>query len=199
MANPNPLTLYVPIKQDIITQAKARLAASTFVSSVQQGLDESGIVHFARLALIPNLNGQGIQAILLVTTFDGPMNPYLQFFWNNPGTQRAFAAIADIALTPPRPPVTNVTGFEKFINKNNLNQPIDLYRAYTKTVAQINGNPSPSKAGSGKAASSKSASSKSASSKAGSSSKGSGKGSSKGGSSKGGSGKGGSGKSSKKR
>ena len=133
----NPLTLYVPIKQAPLTQAAAKAAAADFVQSVKAGLDASGIVHYARLALIPNLTGKGIQAILLITTFDGPMNPYLQFFWNNPGTQKAFAGIAAIALTPPKPPVTNVTGFENFINKNNLNQPTDLYQAYTQTVKQI--------------------------------------------------------------
>jgi uncharacterized membrane protein YgcG len=189
----NPLTLYVPIKQDFISQTAAKAAASGFVQSVKAGLDASAIVHYARLALIPNLNGNGIQAVLLVTTFDGPMNPYLKFFWDNPGTQKAFAGIAAIALNPPKPPVTNLSGFENFINKNNLNQPADLYQAYTKTVKQITASPatkSPvAKAGSSK----KSVSSKGGSSKSSSSKSGSGKsGSSKGGSSKGGSGKGGS-------
>lgn len=187
----NPLTLYVPIQQNFIAQAAAAEAATSFVKSVQEGLDASGIVHYARLALIPNPTGKGIQAILLVTTFDGPMNPYLQFFWNNPGTQKAFAGIAAIALKPPKPPVTNVTGFENFINKNNLNQPEDLYQAYTKTVKQITGKPA-SKAVSAKASASKGGAGKSGSSKGGSSKKGSSKkSSSKKGSSKGGSRKGG--------
>jgi hypothetical protein len=160
----NPLTLYVPIRQDPFTQAAAKAAAADFVQSVKAGLDASGIVHYARLALIPNLTGKGIQAILLVTTFDGPMNPYLQFFWNNPGTQQAFAGIAAIALNPPKPPVTNVTGFENFINKNNLNQPADLYQAYPQTVKQIlskgASNSGASSAGAGKSGASKSGSKK---------------------------------------
>jgi hypothetical protein len=163
----NPLTLYVPIRQDVLTQAAAKAAAADFVQSVQSGLDASGIVHYARLALIPNPTGKGIQALLLVTTFDGPMNPYLQFFWDNPGTQKAFAGIAAIALNPPKPPVTNVTGFQNFINKNNLNQPKDLYQAYTLTVKQIV-HKGESKAGSNKASSSKSGSSKGGSKKSGS-------------------------------
>jgi hypothetical protein len=174
----NPLTLYVPIRQDVLTQAAAKAAAKDFVQSVQAGLDASGIVHYARLALIPNLSGKGIQALLLVTTFDGPMNPYLQFFWNNPGTQKAFAGIAAIALTPPKPPVTNVTGFENFINKNNLNQPSDLYQAYTKTVKQIL-NKETSSAGSSKSGSSKAGSGKGGSKKGGSKKGGSKKGASK--------------------
>jgi hypothetical protein len=162
----NPLTLYVPIKQDPLTQAAAKAAAADFVQSVKSGLDASGIVHYARLALIPNLTGKGIQAILLVTTFDGPMNPYLQFFWNNPGTQKAFAGIAAIALTPPKPPVTNVTGFENFINKNNLNQPGDLYQAYPQTVKQILSR-GVSKSGASSAGARKSGAGKSGSKKAG--------------------------------
>ncbi|MDB5007562.1 MAG: uncharacterized protein JWQ84_259 [Mucilaginibacter sp.] len=133
----NPLTLYVPIKQDAISQAGAQLAYETFVKSVKTGLDASGIVHYARLALIPNASGQGTYAILLITAFDGPMNPYLSFFWTNPNTQKAFAGIAQVALNPPVPPVTDLTGFENFINENNLSQPADLYQAYPQTVKEI--------------------------------------------------------------
>jgi hypothetical protein len=163
----NPLTLYVPIKQDLLSQGAAKAAAATFVKSVQTGLDASGIVHYARLALIPNPTGKGILAILLVTTFDGPMNPYLQFFWNNPGTQKAFAGIAALALNPPKPPVTNVTGFENFINKNNLNQPKDLYQAYPQTVKQILSK-DVSKAGASKAGSNKGGAKKGGAKKGGS-------------------------------
>ena len=133
----NPLTLYVPIKQDALSQAGAQLAYDNFVDDVKAGLDVSKIVHYARLALIPNASGVGTNAILLITAFDGPMNPYLSFFWSNPSTQRAFAGIAAIALNPPNPPVTDLTGFENFINENNLNQPGDLYKAYPQTVKEI--------------------------------------------------------------
>ncbi|MEH2564197.1 hypothetical protein [Bradyrhizobium sp. AZCC 2289] len=135
----NPLTLYVPIKQDPITQAEAKLAYANFVSSVQHGLDGSHIVHYARLALIPNPGGTGILAICLITTFDGPMNPYLKFFWNNGALQKVFSGLAAIALNPPNPPVTDLTGFENFINNNNLNNPNDLYNTYPQTVRQIQG------------------------------------------------------------
>ena len=133
----NPLTLYVPIKQDALSQAAAQLAYESFVKSVQAGLDSSGIVHYARVALIPNASGVGTYAILLITTFDGPMNPYLSFFWSNPNTQKAFAGIAAIALDPPVPPVTDITGFENFIDENNLSEPGDLYKAYPQTVKEI--------------------------------------------------------------
>lgn len=139
----NPLTLFVPIQQTVGAQAAAQFAYDNFVKNVQAGLDESNIVHYARLALIPNASGEGTYAILLVTTFDGPMDPYLGFFWKNPSTQQAFAGIAAIALNPPSPPVTDLTGFENFINDNNLNKSAspgvssDLYQAYSQTVKEI--------------------------------------------------------------
>jgi hypothetical protein len=139
----NPLTLYIPIKQDPITQAVAQAAYDTFVDSVKKGLDDSHIVHYARLALIPNTNAPGILAVCLITTFDGPMIPYLDFFWGNEATFKAFKAISDIALDPPNPPVTSTdqTGFENFITNNNLNKPGDLYQAYTHSVRWIQNPP----------------------------------------------------------
>jgi hypothetical protein len=137
----NPLTLYVPIKQDPISQAAAQVAYKTFVQNVKGGLDDAKIVHYARLALVPNTSGPGTLAILLITTFDGPMDPYLQFFWKNQSTQQAFAGVAALALNPPVPPVTEINGFEKFINDNNLNVPADLYQAYNLTVKQIKHEP----------------------------------------------------------
>jgi hypothetical protein len=135
-----PLTFYVPIKQDATSQAAAEQIYTSFATEVHSGLDASGIVHYARVALIPNLSGEGTLAVLLVTTFDGPMNPYLSYFWNDdPAIKGAFAGLAAIALNPPNPPVTDLTGFENFINNNNLNQPQDLYQAYPQTVKQIEG------------------------------------------------------------
>jgi hypothetical protein len=134
----NPLTLYIPILQDPKSQAAAQELYANFATGVHTGLDASQIVHYARVALIPNLSGEGTQAVLLITTFDGPMNPYLAYFWNeDPSIKSAFAGLAAIALNPPNPPVTDLTGFENFINNNNLNQPADLYAAYPQTVRQI--------------------------------------------------------------
>ena len=136
----NPLTLYIPIKQDTDSQKAAQLIYTNFATQVHTGLDASKIVHYARVALIPNLSGEGTQAVILITTFDGPMNPYLSYFWNeDPSIKEAFAGLAAIALNPPNPPVTDLTGFENFINSNNLNQPTDLYAAYPQTVSQIEG------------------------------------------------------------
>jgi hypothetical protein len=73
------------------------------------------------------------------------MIPYLDFFWGNKATFRAFKAISEIALNPPNPPVgdKDQTGFENFITNNNLNKPSDLYQAYTHSVRWIENPPHP--------------------------------------------------------
>ena len=134
----NPLSMYVPIKQDKNSQAAAQKAAKDFVAGVTKGLNESQIVHYAKLVLIPNPSGKGTLAIFLSTEFDGAMLPYLKTFWDDPRTQLAFQVVANLALTPPKPPVTDLNSFANFIDKTNLSQPSDLYQAYKKTVKQIN-------------------------------------------------------------
>lgn len=133
----NPLSLYIPIKQDALTQGLAQKAYQGFVAQITPGLNTAKIVHYARLILIPNANGQGIQAVLLITVFDGPMDPYLKFFWQQPGFKAVFQGFAILAQTPPNPPVTDLNSFELFINNNNISRPQDLYQAYTQTVQQI--------------------------------------------------------------
>jgi hypothetical protein len=72
----SPLTFYVPIKQDPTTQAEAQAAYEKFRG--QRPNRPRRLPHrYAGLALIPNPGGSGILAICLITTFDGPMNPYL--------------------------------------------------------------------------------------------------------------------------
>jgi hypothetical protein len=134
----NPLTLYIPIKQDPEIQKLAQAAHDHFVELHTGELDLFVDVHYARLVLIPNPGGSGILAICMITTFDGGMNPYLKFFWNNQALQKLFAGLAAMALVPADPAVTDFTTFETFINNNNLsNRPDDLYQAYGHTVRQI--------------------------------------------------------------
>jgi hypothetical protein len=140
----NPLSMYIPIKQDAQSQAIASQLAAQFVSNVQAGLDQSQIVHYAKIVLIPNPSGSGTLALLLSTEFDGSMLSYLKFFWTNDSTKQAFAGLAALALVPPDPPVTDLTGFETFVTATNITQPDELYQAYTKTVRQINAPPSTS-------------------------------------------------------
>jgi hypothetical protein len=135
-----PLTLYVPIKQDSTSQAAAQQMYQTFATEMHTALDESHILHYVRLALVPNAQGtEGYLALLLITTFDGAMNPYLNYFWNQPAVRAVFEAITQVALNGPAAPITDLTGFENYINANNLNQPQDLYQAYPQTVIQIQG------------------------------------------------------------
>ena len=133
-----PLTLYLPIKQDAVTQALAVTVQKNFSQQIKAGLDATQIVHYAHLALIPNANGKGTLAVLLITSFDGAMNPYLEVFWKSDSVKAAFQGLIGISLNPPTYPVDNLNGFEKFINANNLNpNPADLYCAYPQTVKQI--------------------------------------------------------------
>lgn len=138
----SPLTMYVPIKQDATTQALAAGAIDTFTASVSGALTETGIVHYATLALVPNTNGEGAIGILLMTDFDLAMNPYLKTFWIRPGIADAIKGIATIALNDPGS-IDTFEQFVTFINSVNLTPaPEDLkwknfYEAYNLTVEQI--------------------------------------------------------------
>jgi hypothetical protein len=134
----NPLTLYVPIKQDKITQDAAQAAYDHFVSLHTEQLDRFEDVHYARLVLIPNPGGTGILALCVITTFDGGMIPYLKFFWDDKDLRTLFKGIAAMALDPPVPPITDLDGFANFIKGNNLSKRSDdLYQSYGQTVRQI--------------------------------------------------------------
>lgn len=116
--------------------------AAKFVESVEKGLGDSNIVHYARLVLIPNPKGDPktegkVQAILLITVFDGPMNPYLEYFWKQPGINLAIQGVAALAKDPPKLPFPDVDAFQDFINSVNLSAPADLWAAYDATVKQI--------------------------------------------------------------
>jgi hypothetical protein len=140
----NPLTLYVPVKQDGMTQIAAQAAHDNFVALVSPGLTSLKIVHYARLALIPwreRGTQAPIHAIALMTEFDGDMETYLMAFWNAPGgIKEAFIGLAKLALNPPDDfDPANVTPemFVKFIVSNNLSEPEDNFSAYPWTVEQI--------------------------------------------------------------
>jgi hypothetical protein len=133
-----PLSLYIPIKQDAPSQAIAQNLYTGFVATITPILTRISMVHYARLVLVPNESGTGTDAVMLITTFDGAMNPYLSTFWNQGDSFHTFVnAIAAIALNPPALPILTLSAFENFINSNNLSQPSDLYQAYADTVPQI--------------------------------------------------------------
>jgi hypothetical protein len=146
MQNTNPLTLYVPILQTAEAQETAQALYANFNNPATKiNLDKMAIVHYARIALVPNTNGKGILGMLVLTEFDGNMNSYLQAFWDEPGggIKAAFIGLITLALHPPKgfdpkhPENITYTIFSNFILSNNLNEPADLYYAYPQSVKQI--------------------------------------------------------------
>jgi hypothetical protein len=144
MQNTNPLTLYVPILQTEPAQTIAKTVAANFNSPTTKAeLDKMAIVHYARIALVPNLDGKGILGILVITEFDGNMNSYLQAFWDGGNVKTAFIGLATLALNPPpgfdpnHPEKITYAIFSNFIINNNVSQSSDLYCAYPQSVKQI--------------------------------------------------------------
>jgi hypothetical protein len=145
----NPLTLYVPIKQhDEAVQTLAKLAYATFVNAVKPGLDHLEIVHYARLALIPHQDPKAehnppVEAILLMTEFDGSMDTYLKAFWDDSeGIKKAFTGLMMLAANPVKgfdPKHITYDQFSHFITSNNISKPSDNYSAYPDTVISIRG------------------------------------------------------------
>jgi hypothetical protein len=144
MQNVNPLTMYVPIYQTAEAQQTAQTAYENFNNAVTKAsLDKMAIVHYARIALVPNTDGKGIAGILVLTEFDGNMNSYLEAFYKNSDTiKMAFLVIIGLwankpADFPTNPADITYTIFSNFINERNLSQSSDLYFAYPQSVKQI--------------------------------------------------------------
>jgi hypothetical protein len=144
MQTVNPLTMYVPIYQTAEAQNAAKSIYEAFNNpTTKASLDKMAIVHYARVALVPNTNGTGIAGILVITEFDGNMNSYLEAFYNNSDTIRAaFVAIIQLWVNRPAdfptdPSKITYTIFSNFINESNLSQSSDLYYAYPQSVKQI--------------------------------------------------------------
>jgi hypothetical protein len=146
----SPLTMYVQIKQDAVSQSLAEQGVANFTQGVQAGLDSTAIVHYATLALVPNLSttpgqpAKGYAGLLLMTDFDLAMNPYLEVFWNaGGGIKQAIQGIAMIAYNPV-PPIETLVQFQNFINSVNLTPApasgnwTNFYQAYNLSVKQIN-------------------------------------------------------------
>jgi hypothetical protein len=132
----NPLSLYVPLKQDSISQATA-IGAQRIISG--NYIPKDRLLHFSNVALIPNTPDDGKHAgLLLLTCFDGPMNPYLSFFWELATIRVLWELICTIATNaPPVGDRNNLATFTNYINDNDLTSVGDLSASYTATVAQI--------------------------------------------------------------
>ena len=145
----SPLTFYVQIKQDDTSQITAQKAVEEFGTNVAPLLNDTQIVHYAALALIPNLSttpgvlSKGSSGILLMTDFDLAMIPYLQVFYDKPGIMSFINIIASISYNPVSP-INTFTDFENFIVAHNLSPAPpaksftdQFYQAYPFTVKQI--------------------------------------------------------------
>lgn len=144
MPTANPLTMYVPIYQTDEAQATAQAAYQNFNNKLTKAaLDKLAIVHYARIALVPNTDGKGIAGILVITEFDGNMNSYLKTFYDNsPTIKAAFIGVISLWANKPKdfptdPKDITFTIFSNFINERNVSQVKDLYAAYPQSVKQI--------------------------------------------------------------
>jgi hypothetical protein len=132
-----PLTLYVAVKQDPLSQIASKLLIkAVFTGKGHLIEDDESFLHYYRGVGIPNPTGNGIAGILIITEFVGAMNPYLTYFFGLTAIHLLFETLYLVAVDPPVQPY-NETNFQNYINANNLNQPADLSFAYTATVAQI--------------------------------------------------------------
>jgi len=136
--------MYVPIYQTSEAQEAAKYAYKNFNGkATKAALDKMAIVHYARIALVPNSNGEGIAGILIITEFDGNMNSYLEAFYKNSDTiKAAFLVVISLwankpANFPTKPEDITFTIFSNFINDRNLSNAADLYYAYPQSVKQI--------------------------------------------------------------
>ena len=138
--------MYVPIYQTPEAQEKAQSIYEYFNNPITKAsLDKMAIVHYARIALVPNYNAEakGIAGILVITEFDGNMDEYLKAFYKNSETiKAAFIALIDLWAFKPDgfptdPKEITYTIFSNFINDRNRSKPADLYFAYPQSVKQI--------------------------------------------------------------
>jgi hypothetical protein len=108
------LTLTLPIKQDADTQAKLQQLAAIFADKVQPAIEaalqQSHIVHFARVVVIDN------KYIQVITEYEGSHQEYAEFFRR--ALTPVFAAI--FALADGAPDVSDPAGFWEYSKKHNI-------------------------------------------------------------------------------
>jgi hypothetical protein len=108
------LTLTLPIKQDADTQAKLQQLAAIFTEKVQPAIEaalqQSHIVHFARVVVIDN------KYIQVITEYEGPHQEYTEFFRRS--LTPVFAAI--FALAADAPDVSDTNAFWEYSKSHNI-------------------------------------------------------------------------------
>jgi len=137
-----PVTFHVQIKEDVASQnVAATLRHCVSRREVIQSLDQSGIVHYARLLMIPYNRiatvTEGVFAIQVLIVYDGELDALLRFMWETPALKSLFISISDIAKIPALAPL-DFDGFSRYITENNLNPTAkELRNAHSLTVQQI--------------------------------------------------------------
>ncbi len=145
----NPLTLLLPIRNAEVYSLRSGLQA--LQALLKASLDGIGIVHFARLVILPNTN-----ILAVITEFDGDFNDYILAFVRNAGVAQVFDTIlskVDDVDTPPSVPpgaglvpvTQNTDGFIQYLDYYNCTSAgradsFAWYSAYPSlTVKQILG------------------------------------------------------------
>lgn len=147
----NPLTLLLPIRNAEVYSLRSNLQG--LQALLKAGLDAIGIVHFARLVILPNTN-----ILAVITEFDGDFNDYILAFVRSAGVSNVFDTILskvdDVDTPPSVPPGTglvpvtqNTDGFIQYLDYYNCTSAsradsFAWYSAYPSlTVKQILGKP----------------------------------------------------------
>jgi hypothetical protein len=138
-AVPNPLSFYTLVKQDADSQGKIKSILDA-IPAIRDALNRSQIVHYARFVAVPNVPNDvksGIRAMMVITEFDGTMESYIKFFFDDPKINQAFTLLGEISVKPPQLPL-ELNDFTNWVVTNNLSgQPDSLWSAYEQTVKQI--------------------------------------------------------------
>ena len=97
-----PVTFHVQIKEDVASQnVAATLRHYVSRREVIQSLDQSGIVHYARLLMIPYnriASGlEGVFAIQVIIVYDGELDTLLRLLLETPALKELFVSISTIA------------------------------------------------------------------------------------------------------
>ena len=143
----NPLTLVMPLKEDIDLQQLGGLLTTTR-PEIEAALQSIGTVHYARFVILdastPNLQPgpTGPYKLAVITSYDNDFETYIQDFVNHIGM--IFDAVLSVTtdgtgLVPVR---DNVEAFADYVAKHDAsrNPPNDafpLYSAYPCTVQQV--------------------------------------------------------------
>ena len=135
----NPLTFYTRVKQDADSQSRIQTILEA-IPAIRDALQRSQIVHYARFVAVPNDQRNpkaGVQAMMVITEFDGDMPGYIEFFFKDPKINQAFTLLGEISVKQPAIPL-ELNDFTNWVEANNLSgKPDSLWTAYPQTVVQI--------------------------------------------------------------